>query len=79
MVKQEVMVDSHDGSKGQQPVPNNNGSHDHHSASENNHDRPWAIASSGNNGVDRAAYVVATIRWIGVATFKESHRVNNNK
>ena len=79
MVKQVVMVDSHDGSQGQQPGPDNKGSHNHHSASENNHDRLWATASSGSNGVGRAAYVVATIRWIGAETFKESHRVNNNK
>ena len=73
------MVSRLDGSQGQQLDPGNNGSHDRHLASENNHDRLWATASSGSNGVGRAAYVVATIRWIGVATFKESHRVNNNK
>ena len=73
------MVDRHGGSQGQQPDPDNNGSHDHHSASENTLDRLWATASGDSNGVGRAAYVEATIRWIGVATFKESHRVNNNK
>ena len=71
------MVDRHDGSQGQQPDPDNNGSHDHHSASENNHDRLWATASSGSNGVGRAAYVVATIKWTGAVFFKASHHMIN--
>ena len=78
MVKQVVMVDSHDGSQGQQPDPDNKGSHDRHSASENNHDRMWATASSGSNGVGRAAYVAAIIKWIGAAHFRASHHMINS-
>ena len=59
---QEVMVDSHDGSQGQQPDPDNNGSHDRRSASANSHDQLRATASSGSNGVGNAVYVVATIK-----------------
>ena len=73
------MVDSYDGSQGQQPDPDNKGSHDRHSASENNHDRQWATTvSSGSNGVSRAAYVAAIIKSIGAVLFKASHHMINS-
>ena len=55
-------VDSHDGSQGQQPDPDNNGSHDRRSVSENSHDRPRATAKVCSRDASGATFAMATIK-----------------